>query len=331
MPSLGPHCVGQRVVVRRVLPGRTGPTGGPAMTDVLGVMESWDGGRTTVRAASGEVVEIAVADIVSGKPVPPRPSTRLRVPAAEAERRAAATWPAPVCEPLGQWLLRAAGGFSRRANSALAAGDPDRPLEEAATRVRRFYADHALPARAQVVVGSDEHLGLERAGWAPRPAGDPDTVFLLASVARASRAARGLAGSGAADVTVSTTATPAWLADDERAVAHGPDALAVLEGPREVAFVSVGQPLVAKGRVALAEGAPDPWAGLTDLWVPTAHRRRGLALRVLVALLGWAAERGATTAFLQCTADNAAALGLYDRLGFAEHHRYRYLTPPDQA
>ena len=46
------------------------------MTDVLGVMESWDQGVTTVRTADGSVVVIEVADIVSGKPVPPRPERR---------------------------------------------------------------------------------------------------------------------------------------------------------------------------------------------------------------------------------------------------------------
>ena len=35
------------------------------MSDVLGVMESWEAGRTTVRTAEGELVTIAVADIVS--------------------------------------------------------------------------------------------------------------------------------------------------------------------------------------------------------------------------------------------------------------------------
>ena len=75
--SLGPHVVGQRVVVRRVLRGETGPSGGPAMTDVLGTCESWEDGLVRVRREDGTVVEIAVADIVSGKPVPPRP-TRLR-------------------------------------------------------------------------------------------------------------------------------------------------------------------------------------------------------------------------------------------------------------
>ncbi|MDQ6687954.1 MAG: hypothetical protein M3Z50_10190 [Actinomycetota bacterium] len=71
---LGPHVVGERVVVRRLLRGETGPSGGPAMTDVLGVMESWADGRTTIRPADGPLVEINVADIVAGKPVPPRPS-----------------------------------------------------------------------------------------------------------------------------------------------------------------------------------------------------------------------------------------------------------------
>ncbi|HEU5456401.1 MAG TPA: hypothetical protein VFU85_12020, partial [Nocardioides sp.] len=76
---LGPHVVGQRVVVRRLLRGETGPSGGPAMTDLLGVCTAWGEGRCVIRPESGEPVEIALADIVSGKPVPPRPSVRHRV------------------------------------------------------------------------------------------------------------------------------------------------------------------------------------------------------------------------------------------------------------
>lgn len=76
VPLLGPHVVGRRVVVRRLLRGETGPSGGPAMTDVLGVCESWRDGRCVVRREDGSTVEIATADIVSGKPVPPRPSRR---------------------------------------------------------------------------------------------------------------------------------------------------------------------------------------------------------------------------------------------------------------
>src|SRR3954447_24462690 len=85
-PGLGPHCVGQRVVVRRVLPGLTGPSGGPAMTDLLGVMESWSPAVTEIRGGEGGVTEIGWADIVSGKPVPPRASPRMRVTAEHACR-----------------------------------------------------------------------------------------------------------------------------------------------------------------------------------------------------------------------------------------------------
>jgi ribosomal protein S18 acetylase RimI-like enzyme len=45
-------------------------------------------------------------------------------------------------------------------------------------------------------------------------------------------------------------------------------------------------------------------------------------------LVEWAAERGASTTYLQTRGDNPAALALYDRLGFVTHHTYRYLTPP---
>jgi len=46
------------------------------------------------------------------------------------------------------------------------------------------------------------------------------------------------------------------------------------------------------------------------------------------AVLSWAAERGATTAYLQVRGDNPPALAAYERLGFVTHHAYRYLTAP---
>ncbi len=69
-PGLGPWCVGMRVVVRRRLPG-SGPSGGPALTDVLGVLESWGSESLRVRGKDGTAVEIRRADVVAGKPVPP--------------------------------------------------------------------------------------------------------------------------------------------------------------------------------------------------------------------------------------------------------------------
>jgi ribosomal protein S18 acetylase RimI-like enzyme len=128
-------------------------------------------------------------------------------------------------------------------------------------------------------------------------------------------------------VAVQATASPDWLANYARALRAPAVARAVLEGPREVGFATVGPPgdVWAKGRVSIG-GEGDDWAGITDVWVDPGHRRQGLALVVMRALVGWAAERGATTTYLQTRGDNPAALALYDRLGFVTHHEYRYLT-----
>ncbi|HET6626805.1 MAG TPA: GNAT family N-acetyltransferase [Nocardioidaceae bacterium] len=323
-PGLGPHCVGQRVVVRRIVHGETGPTGGPAMTDLLGVMESWAEGTTTVRDESGAVAAIAIADIVSGKPVPPRPSVRHRVSAEAAERRAVQGWPPLVSRRLGEWVLRASGGYSSRANSVLAVGSAAMAFPEALSAVVEFYTGQGLPPQAQVVVGSEVHHAFEDAGWVSARPGEADTRFQLGSVAQALRAVRRTGPVAAPSVTVEPTAGPAWLADDERARSYGAAALRVLEGPDQVGFASmvVAGEVVAKGRVAYA----DDWAGISNVWVSPARRRQGLAVVVMGALLEWGAERGATTVYLQTRGDNPAALTLYDRLGFVTHHEYRYLT-----
>ena len=323
-PGLGPHCVGQRVVVRRVLAGRTGPSGGPAMTDLLGVLEAWTPPTTTVRSEDGTLTEIALADIVSGKPVPPRPSPRMRVTPEHACLLSNASWPAVHTEEVGDWLLRASGGFSARANSVMAVGDPGLPFDDAVARALAFYAAHGLPPWAQVVVGSPTGSLFEAAGWVTARPGEADSEFQLTSVAQASRAVRRLFPRTAPPASVSTTVTAAWLANDERALAHPDDAVAVLEGPADVAFVSLVEDdvVVAKGRVA----CDGDWAGITDVWVSPSHRRRGLALVVMAELLEWSAERGAATAYLQTRGDNAPGLALYAGLGFRTHHTYRYLA-----
>jgi ribosomal protein S18 acetylase RimI-like enzyme len=296
------------------------------MTDLLGVMESWAPPTTTVRAEDGTLTEIALDDIVSGKPVPPRPSTRMRVGAEQACRLSNASWPAVHTEPVGDWLLRASGGFSARANSVMAVGDPGVPFDEAVARALAFYEAHDLPAWTQVVVGSETAGRFEAAGWVTARPGEADSHFQLASVAQASRAVRRMLPPSAPDAWVSTTATAAWLANDARALAHPDEARAVLEGPEQVGFVAVleGDAVVAKGRVA-GEG---DWAGITDVWVSPDRRRQALGLVVVAEMLEWAAERGVGTAYLQVRGDNVPGLALYAGLGFRTHHTYRYLARP---
>ena len=70
---IGPADVGHRVVVRRRLPGETGPTGGQAYSDVLGVVEYCDAATVGVRRADGHLVEVAITDVARAKRIPPPP------------------------------------------------------------------------------------------------------------------------------------------------------------------------------------------------------------------------------------------------------------------
>ncbi|HEU5038056.1 MAG TPA: GNAT family N-acetyltransferase [Nocardioides sp.] len=291
--GLGPHVVGRRVVVRRVVRGETGPTGGPALTDVLGTCTAWADGTCVVQPDDGPPVVIATSDIVSGKPVPPRPSTRHRVAPRDAQRRALALWPDLDTEPLGDWLLRhSPTSTARRANSVLAIG-PSGVADEY-ERVVAFYAARTGRPIAAVLPDSDEDAMFRAHGWVAE-SGDADTLFQIGSVARALRTLRG-----------SRPAPPAGGYDEAG------DLVTVRIGDR------------ASGVAAYA----DDWVGFRGIEVDPAHRRQGLGLAVMAALLEWGAERGATTAYLQVLGDNAPAIVMYERLGFTTHHAYRYLAPP---
>jgi ribosomal protein S18 acetylase RimI-like enzyme len=285
------------VVVRRVLPGETGPSGGPAMTDVLGTLVSWGSGTCVVSPESGPAVAIRVDDIVTGKPVPPRASVRRRVSVRDAEIRALPLWLSPETEPLGEWVLRVVTGErgrgSRRANSGLAVGDPGLPLLDAADAVRGFYARYGRVATVQVESGSDVDATLVDAGWSESE--PEDAPFLVGSLVMALRAA-GSAG----DVEASV--------DDTRVAAR-----LVVDGVE-----------VARGRGELNAG----WLGVHGLRVDEAHRRSGLGRAVMAGLLEVAAEEGADTLWLEVDRLNTPAWMLYAGLGLHEHHLCRYLQAP---
>jgi N-acetylglutamate synthase len=70
--------------------------------------------------------------------------SRSPLDVADLERLATRGWRGAEEAPLGEWLLRAGGGFTGRANSALVAGNPGMPLPDAVDAVTRWYADRGL-------------------------------------------------------------------------------------------------------------------------------------------------------------------------------------------
>jgi ribosomal protein S18 acetylase RimI-like enzyme len=81
--------------------------------------------------------------------------------------------------------------------------------------------------------------------------------------------------------------------------------------------------LVIDGSVAgiCRTSASEGWVGLTAVEVAPAFRRRGLATHLLRSA---AASTTASSIYLQVEHSNDAALALYKRTGFTQHHEYFY-------
>lgn len=286
--TLGPQVVGQRIVVRHLLPDGSA-------TDVLGTCTAWGEGSLTVDRDGHGPVDIALSAIVTGKPVPPRASVRARVPAREIELHVAALWSSMSTEPLGEWLLRASpphgGRLRRRGNSALAMDAPGIGWADAVWRVREFYGALEQEPMFQVQLGSAVEETLATLGFVPM--GDGDAHAQLAPVAGALRSLRAVAPDTSAELDESTNRVTVTLAGG-----------------------------TASGTGVLS----DDWLLVEGLVVDPAQRRRGLASGVLSELLDWGASRGARTAMLHVETANAGALALYERHGFVTHHTNRYLV-----
>ncbi len=233
-------------------------------------------------------------------------------------------WQGTDSEPLGDWLLRAGSGFTGRANSVLPLGSPGSELVDALGRVDAFYRRHSLPAMFQVPVCMETAAVdgyLTELDWTVFNS----SVVLTASLEHAHAAAPPTAGGLSA--SFSSRPDEAWLTGYLYRGAPLPaSAVNVLVNAENVIFASLHD---ANVQVAVVRGVlTDGWLGVTALTVSNTRRRAGIGSVLMGELLRWAAQRGAHSVYLQVAADNAAALALYGRLSFTEHHRYHYRREP---
>ncbi|MGI5428416.1 GNAT family N-acetyltransferase [Streptomyces sp. CA-179760] len=317
--------VGKRVSVRSLIE-HAAP--GEKFTDTVGVLTSWDEGVLLITRRSGESVRIAESALVAGKVVPAAPARR-RGPAASYEelaRVAARAWRPVESERLGDWELRAASGFTRRANSVLPLGEPGMPLDEALGAARRWYGERGLPAYVQTATGAEgtqELLcaELEARGWVREVTAEL-WIGPLAPVA--DRA-------DPSGVLLSREADEAWLARYQRK-GVSEVALRVLGSGPSVWFATVPGAPEGAAPAAIGRGVVDGrWAGFAAVEVDPALRRQGLGTEVMAALARQALDEGASAAWLQVEAENTGARELYAGMGFSAHHAYHHYRAPDSG
>ncbi|WIX87810.1 GNAT family N-acetyltransferase [Amycolatopsis sp. DG1A-15b] len=226
-------------------------------------------------------------------------------------------WPPLVEDPLGEWRLRWADGFTGRANSALAVGDPGRPFGEALRAVCDFAHDRGITPMVQVVRDSPNERAIATSGWVPATGhGAGHEVVVLTAPLTPSP--------GVPGVTVGDEPVPGWWELALRPGEDSPAARQVLTSGK----VGYGGATAEGVLAGVVRGAlVDGWLHVGRLEVTPVFRRRGLASALMGAVRTWGVEHGADRAVLQVAEGNSGALALYAGLGYAPHHRYRYWVP----
>ncbi len=308
-----PVTIGDRLVLRTLLPDGSA-------TDVIGWVAQLGEDQVTVDGLHSRS-SVQRARVVAARRLPaalggPGP---LRTSPAELEQISLPGWVAHT-EPLGDWTLRAGGGFTRRANSCLAVGDPGMPIAEAADRVVGFAAANLIPPRVQVVSGSEVERQLKALGWHEVYVSTDVLGIRLVDLLGDRRPHP--------DVEVTTSLERSWEVAYRvsRPTDADPEVVrSILDGqpPRAFGQVRVDGDVIAIGRGQVNRA----WLGLAAIWTAPSHRGRGWSTQLMVALGHWAARQGARNAYLQVASENRAAHDAYLRAGFVLHHSYRYLAP----
>jgi len=286
--------LGTRVMIRHRLPAGSVPP----LTDVIGRLEQ-SGPTLHVRTKRGEVVAVAVDDVVVIKALTDAPVRTGDI--RNLEHAAAMAWPGVEQQWVGGWFCRFGHGSTRRANSAV-------PLDFSVSTdmeaVTRWYAARSV---APLVSVPDRLFRVS-----PQVSTEAENFVMACDIEP---------GDAHHAVALAPRPDDEWMRVYDRDV-HLDVLTAVVDGA--AIFATVAGAAVARAAVT---GAPDGtrWLGLSALKVAEDQRRHGYARSVCTALLTWGADQGATRAYTQVLADNASAIALFESMGFALHHRSRYV------
>ena len=250
------------------------------------------------------------------KPLPDRAGTGspLSLRIIELEKLSDTTWPATEIIEFGKWRLRISDGFTMRANSVLPTGagpigEPPLALADAIEYVIKIYRDKGLTPTFTLPLPIYQELDeyLESQGWQIKVGAQ----FLIKDI--------------------DSIATEMFSQNDFEILDHPSEQWLGLQSdhrlenlmqryPAKYGLIKSGESVKAVGRIATL----GTWAMATRLFVDPSHRGKGLAQQIMLRLIAAAKEDGATKIGLQVDLENAAALALYDSMGFRLHHKYVY-------
>ena len=244
------------------------------------------------------------------------------------ETRLVNAWPSFEVQIAGGWLLRFAGGYSKRANSA-SPMLPGVTLDDALVDhiVGQFEQQAIRPCfRLTGLQAEDVDARLVARGFEEA---EPSFAMMadLEGLSPEEIAAEHV-------LRIDTKVEPRWVRGAAAAYggAKADDGLLIeivsrIRLPHAFATLDLDEEPVAWGFAVAERG----YVGLYDIVVAPELRGLGLARTVVRELMAWGREQGATKAYLQVREENEVARALYRSLGFTDAYRYTHRMAPAKA
>ena len=244
----------------------------------------------------------------------------------QTEQRGFNAWPAPRSAVVGDWLLRSASGYTKRANSANALQPGATLTRQLLQEIEAHYARQQLPCifRLSPLADAGVDALLQARGYRRV---DPSIVMQLSMPASD--------GDGQPNAGIrlqfASSLTDFWLDGHCATSARPPEQkhahrMILQSIGMRCAYASLvqGGEVRAWGLAVLEREA----VGLFEVLVHPAQRGQGLGRQMVQGLLHWAGQQGATHVDLQVQGDNIRARQLYASLGFAPVYGYHYRVKP---
>ena len=233
--------------------------------------------------------------------------------------------PALESELFDGWVLRAAGGYTGRANSAAPLYPGHLETAEKITHTETWFRARGLTPMIRLTAAAQpanlEAVLAERGNWLLRDEGVSVQTRLLDGEGPRMDGIEIAEGPVPEEWLMALAGFQPSVADHIEEVHR---VFARLPAASAFALVQDGTTPAAIGRAVFENGH----IGVFDVFTRSDLRRRGLAAAVTRSLLAWGVHNGATRAYLQVIPSNEAACHLYAGLGFSEAYRYWYRVAP---
>ena len=230
-------------------------------------------------------------------------------------------WPAIRQVHYDNWVLRFAGGHTRRSNSVNVLGASAISLDEKIAYCESAYQRAGLPAifKFAGIPGTEElEEELKKRGYEF----EAPTLVMTCDHLSASQVAN-------PEFRYEPELTREWFemvtrftCIDESRKGDLDQILQNIVPNRCFGCMYLSNQPASIG-IAVAERN---WLGLFDIVTAPEFRRRGLGTNLIRSLMGWGQTHGAYSAYLQVVEENQTAISLYESLGFEPRYHYWYRT-----